>query len=128
MWLCACNRNKEYMEDILGQVMMDIGWLVQEDREHYQTLKYIFISPSSYYVYLVGRSATRFLLSLFPVILLLVLGIFLKIPYRFNYLLLVFAVLLGITTAYFITLSLALYFSMDYLARRKGALEMITTY
>ena len=210
--------NAFYM--ILGQVMMDLGYLVHEDREHYQTLKYIIISPSSYYSYLIGRSATRFLLSIFPVIFLLFLGFLIPIPYHFNYLLLIFTTLFGwifmvsagmllntitlltaryggsigeafaglfyllsgvifplsilpsflskfalflpstywfslvrrsvlgiesdpilsvislescivlfiLTTLYFITLSLAFYFSMDYLARRKGVLEMITTY
>ncbi len=210
--------NAFYM--ILGQVMMDLGWLVHEDREHYQTLKYIYISPSSYYSYLLGRSATRFLLSVFPVVFLLLLGLLIPIPYHFNYPLLLFTTLFGwlfmvaagmllstitlltaryggsigeafaglfyllsgvifplsvlpsflskfalflpstywfslvrrsvlgvepdpilsriplgscimlflLTTLYFITLSLAFYLSMDYLARRKGALEMITTY
>ncbi len=210
--------NAFYM--ILGQVMMDLGWLVHEDREHYQTLKYIMISPSSYYSYLMGRAATRFLLSVFPVIFLLLLGLLIPIPYRFNYPLLIFTTLFGwifmvsaglllntitlltaryggsigeafaglfyllsgvifplsvlpeyltkfalflpstywfslvrrsvlgvetdpflsqlslnlciglffLTTLCFLVLSLAFYFSMDYLARRKGVLEMITTY
>ena len=210
--------NAFYM--ILAQVMMSLGWVVHDDREHYQTLKYIYISPSSYYVYLVGRAAMRFLMALFPAFFLLLLGLLIPIPYAFNYPLLAFTLLFGwlfmvasgmllnsvnlltarhggaigeafagvfylfsgvvfpvsmlpaplqvvamyfpstywfslvrrsvlgvevdgimknytinqcvlllaITTGMFIAMSIALYLTMDHLARKRGTVEMITTY
>ncbi len=210
--------NAFYM--ILAQVMMSLGWVVHDDREHYQTLKYIYISPSSYYVYLMGRAAMRFLMALFPAFFLLLLGLLIPIPYDFNYPLLAFTLLFGwlfmvasgmllnsvnlltarhggaigeafagvfylfsgvvfpvsmlpaplqvvamyfpstywfslvrrsvlgvevdgimknytinqcvlllaITTGMFIAMSIALYLTMDHLARKRGTVEMITTY
>jgi ABC-2 type transport system permease protein len=85
--------NAFYM--VLSGVMMELGWVVQEDREHYQTLKYIYISPASYYSYLIGRSAMRFFLQIFPLIFLLLIGIFIEIPYKINILLLTFTILFG---------------------------------
>ncbi len=210
--------NAFYM--ILAQVMMSLGWVVHDDREHYQTLKYIYISPSSYYEYLIGRAAMRFLMALFPAFFLLLLGIIIAIPYSIDVALLTFTLLfgwffmvasgmllnsvnlltarhggaigeafagifylfsgvvfpvsmlpaplqavamyfpstywfslvrrsvlgvevdgimknytinqctllLGITTGMFIAMSIALYLAMDYLARKRGTVEMITTY
>ena len=210
--------NAFYM--VLSGVMMELGWVVQEDREHYQTLKYIYISPSSYYSYLIGRSAMRFFLQIFPLIFLLLLGTLIKVPYKIDGTLLLFTLLFGwffmisagmvlnsvtlltaryggaigesfaglfyllsgvvfpisilpwylrnfalflpstywfslirrsvlgkeidpflspislslcilllvITTIMFFSISLALYYLMNYLAKKKGTLEMITTY
>lgn len=78
---------------LISQTLFFVGWIVHDDREHYQTLKYIYISPMSYFKYLIARSAMRFLLSVFALIVLLLMGIFFKIPYDLNYLL-IFAVFL----------------------------------
>jgi ABC-type multidrug transport system permease subunit len=62
---------------------------------YYQVIKYLYISPLSYFTYLIGRSAMRFLLSILPLSVLIVLGIFLKVPYNIDILLLVVTVFLG---------------------------------
>jgi ABC-2 type transport system permease protein len=45
-------------------VAFDTAMSVHDDREHYQTLKYIFLSSTSYGTYLCGRAATRYLIAL----------------------------------------------------------------
>ncbi|MCX8173050.1 MAG: ABC transporter permease [Thermoplasmata archaeon] len=85
--------NAFYM--ILAQTLFSIGWIVHDDREHYSTLRYLYISPTPYFRYLVGRSITRYSLSIVPMCVLLLLGLALKIEYRFNLLLLTFALILG---------------------------------
>jgi ABC-2 type transport system permease protein len=49
----------------------------------------------SYYVYLMGRSAMRFLLSLLPLAVLIVIGILLGVPYQIDFVLLAAAFGLG---------------------------------
>jgi ABC-2 type transport system permease protein len=48
----------------LAMVFFDMAFSVHDDREHYQTLKYIFLSGTSYRTYLCGRAATRYLIAL----------------------------------------------------------------
>lgn len=43
----------------VGQVLYGISQTVIDDREHYRTLKYVYISPSSIYLYLVGRGLAK---------------------------------------------------------------------
>jgi ABC-2 type transport system permease protein len=85
--------NAFYM--LVSQTLFNVGWIVHDDREHFQILKYLYISPMSYFVYLIGRSAMRFLLSLVPLAVLIVLGILLKVPYNIDPLLLVVTFALG---------------------------------
>ena len=85
--------NAFYM--LVSQTLFSVGWIIHDDREHYQTIKYLYISPMSYFVYLIGRSAMRFLLSILPLSVLLVIGIFLGIPYNLDYPLLVMTFVLG---------------------------------
>jgi ABC-2 type transport system permease protein len=40
-------------------VMLGVSWIIHEDREHYQTLKYIYIMPAKFYFYMFGRSVSR---------------------------------------------------------------------
>lgn len=85
--------NAFYM--LVAQTLFSVGWIIHDDREHYQTMKYLYISPLSYFTYLMGRSAMRFLLSLLPLSVLIGLGILLKIPYRIEILLLIGTFFLG---------------------------------
>ncbi len=80
---------------LLSQTLFFIGWVVHDDREHYQTLKYVYISPMSYFKYLIGRSAMRFILSGFALLVLMIMGIFFKIPYNFDWLLLIAVFIVG---------------------------------
>lgn len=75
--------NAFYM--LVSQTLFSVGWIIHDDREHYQTMKYLYISPMSYFMYLIGRSAMRFLLSILPLAVLIVLGAFLGVPYAVNF-------------------------------------------
>ena len=85
--------NAFYM--LVSQTLFAVGWIIHDDREHYQTLKYLYISPMSYFKYLIGRSAMRFLLSMLPLSVLIVIGIFLQVPYDVDPPLLLLTFLLG---------------------------------
>jgi len=49
--------------------------VIQADREWYQTLRYVYISPVSYYTYIVGRAATKVLIATFAVLITLGFGV-----------------------------------------------------
>ncbi len=59
----------------VGSVMTGISWSVIEDREHYQTIKYIYIAPIHFPLYLIGRGAARFLTGTISVALTLAAGL-----------------------------------------------------
>ena len=59
----------------VGSVMTGISWAVIEDREHYQTIKYIYIAPVHFPTYLIGRGAARFLTGSISVVITLVAGV-----------------------------------------------------
>jgi len=85
--------NAFYM--LVSQTLFAVGWIIHDDREHYQTLKYLYISPMSYFKYLIGRGAMRFVLSFVPLSVLIVIGLFLGVPYKVDPPLLVVTLLLG---------------------------------
>ncbi len=65
----------------VGAVMAGISWAVIDDREHYKTLKYMYIAPIHIPVYWLGRGVARFLTGSIAVIITLVFGVlFLKVP------------------------------------------------
>src|SRR5512136_221095 len=64
----------------VGSILVGVSWAVIDDREHYQTLKYIYLSPINLYFYLLGRGMARFLTGTLSVVItmgfgLLVLGL-----------------------------------------------------
>ncbi|MDH4221913.1 MAG: ABC transporter permease [candidate division Zixibacteria bacterium] len=62
-------------------VLFGISWVIHEDREHYQMLRYIYISPIRMYYYLFGRGIAKLITTTVAVIITLAFGIiFLKIP------------------------------------------------
>lgn len=64
-------------------VLVGVSWTIVEDRENYQILKYVYISPISLFTYLAGRALTKFVLaSLSSTILLVVGALFLKVRYH----------------------------------------------
>jgi ABC-2 type transport system permease protein len=60
--------------EYVTRVLVGMGWIVVEEREDYETLRYVFASPIGLLTYLSGRSVTKFALASFSVLLLLVLG------------------------------------------------------
>ncbi len=68
----------------VGAVMTGVSWAVVEDREHYKTLKYMYIAPIYIPVYLLGRGVARFITGSIAVFITIVAGVlFLKVPLHF---------------------------------------------
>jgi len=59
------------------QVLVGMGWLVVEEREEYETLKYVYASPIGMLTYLAGRSSVKMVLATLSSALVLIVGWFL---------------------------------------------------
>ena len=65
----------------VGSILVGVSWAVIDDREHYQTLKYIYLSPIKLYYYLLGRGMARFLTGTLSVVITMGFGLLvLKLP------------------------------------------------
>jgi ABC-2 type transport system permease protein len=65
----------------VGSVLVGVSWAIIDDREHYQTLKYIYVSPIKIYFYLLGRGMARFLTGTLSVVITMGFGLLvLKLP------------------------------------------------
>jgi len=65
----------------VGAIMAGISWAVIEDREHYRTLKYIYVAPLDIPSYLLGRGMARFITGTISVTVVVLTGVFfLKVP------------------------------------------------
>src|SRR5512147_686071 len=60
----------------VAQVLFGIVMVIHEDREHYQTLKQVYIAPISFYVFIVGRAASKIIVTTFAIIITLAFGVF----------------------------------------------------
>lgn len=67
----------------VGSVMVGVSWAVIDDREHYRTLKYIYIAPVRIPAYWLGRGIARFLIGSFAVLITMAAGVlFLRVPFH----------------------------------------------
>jgi ABC-2 type transport system permease protein len=86
----------------VGSILVGVSWAVIDDREHYQTLKYIYVSPIRLYFYLLGRGMARFLTGTLSVLITMAFGLLvLKIPIRLaevDWLYLMVSMLLGLAS------------------------------
>ncbi len=82
----------------VGQELYGISQAVLDDREHYRTLKYVYIAPGSIYVYLFARGLAKVAETAISCVVTLSVGAFvLHIDYSaFDPLLLVVALVLGV--------------------------------
>lgn len=65
----------------VGAVMSGISWAVIDDREHYKTLKYMYIAPIHIPAYWLGRGVARFLTGSIAVLITIGFGVlFLRVP------------------------------------------------
>lgn len=63
------------------QILFGVTWVIHDDREHFQTIRYIYIAPSSFYAYVLGRSMSKLILTTVSVAITLAFGIlFLGVP------------------------------------------------
>lgn len=81
-------------------VLSGISWTIIDDREHYRTLKYIYIAPVNIPLYLFGRGVAKFLTGSFAVFITLLTGfLFLNVPFdgsMVDWPLFILAMILGI--------------------------------
>ncbi|MCI0532091.1 MAG: ABC transporter permease [candidate division Zixibacteria bacterium] len=81
-------------------VLFGISWVIHEDREHYQMLKYIFITPRRMYYFLAGRGLAKLAITTFAVLVTLVFGkLALGVPINLgttNYFYLISGLILGL--------------------------------
>ena len=61
----------------VGAVMVGISWAVIDDREHYKTLKYMYIAPIRIPFYWLGRGVARFLTGSVAVLITISFGVLL---------------------------------------------------
>ncbi len=61
----------------VNTVLVGLGWVVFEEREEYETLKYVYASPVGMFTYLAGRSLVKFALATVSVLVTLGVGWFL---------------------------------------------------
>ncbi|MCC6500272.1 MAG: ABC transporter permease [Anaerolineales bacterium] len=65
----------------VGAVMTGVSWAVIDDREHYKTLKYMYIAPISIPFYWLGRGVSRFLIGTIAVVITVGVGaLFFNLP------------------------------------------------
>jgi ABC-2 type transport system permease protein len=85
----------------VGAVMTGVSWAVIDDREHYKTLKYMYIAPISIPFYWLGRGVSRFLIGTVAVIVTIGVGaLFLNLPLNLaevNWGLFIVSLLIGVT-------------------------------
>ena len=64
----------------VASVLFGTFQVIQADREWYQTIRYVYIAPISYYVYILGRAASKIAVAAFAVGITLAFGVaFLKV-------------------------------------------------
>ncbi len=64
----------------VGTTLFGTFQVIQSDREWYQTIRYIYISPISFYVYVMGRAISKILVATFAVIITLAFGAYVLRP------------------------------------------------
>jgi len=66
---------------LVNQTIHTMGWVIHDDREHYEVLKYIYITPTGAYVYILGRAFSTLLIASISTIVTLIFGVaVLRIP------------------------------------------------
>ncbi len=90
----------------VNSVVVGMGWAVFEEREEYETLKYVYTSPVGLFTYLAGRSLVKFALASVSVALILGLGFLalgLRIdPAQVQWAPLAFSIVLGLIGVLFV--------------------------
>lgn len=95
----------------VAQVLFGLVTVIHEDREHYQTLKQVYIAPISFYLYIVGRAIPKIILTTFGILITLGFGaLFLSLPidpFTMGWGLLAAAMLVGLVCICMIGVALA---------------------
>jgi ABC-2 type transport system permease protein len=59
----------------VAQVLFGLTWVLHEDREHFQTLRNIYMAPMSFYMYVVGRALSKIIITSAAVFITLLFGV-----------------------------------------------------
>lgn len=59
----------------VAEVLFGVTWVIHDDREHYMTLKQVYIAPINFYAYILGRSAIKIAITTAGVLITLVFGV-----------------------------------------------------
>jgi len=59
----------------VGALLTGVSWTIIEDREHYRTLKYMYVAPLSMPFYLLGRGVAKFLVASVSVLITILAGV-----------------------------------------------------
>lgn len=65
--------NALYM--FVADVLFGVTWVIHDDREHYMTLKQVYIAPIKFETYIFGRAAIKIAITSFGVLLTLLFGV-----------------------------------------------------
>ena len=60
--------------EYVTRMLIGMGWVVVEEREEYETLKYIYASPVGIFTYLWGRSTVKFVQASISMVLIFAVG------------------------------------------------------
>lgn len=95
----------------VAQVLFGVVFVIHEDREHYQTLKQVYIAPISFYFYIVGRAVPKIVITTIAAVITLAFGVlFLGLPIELgavNWPLLLLAMAVGLFCILMIGIALA---------------------
>jgi len=59
----------------VAEVLFGVTWVIHDDREHYMTLKQVYIAPIRFYSYILGRSLVKIAIVTAGVLITLVFGV-----------------------------------------------------
>jgi len=59
----------------VAEVLFGVTWVIHDDREHYMTLKQVYISPINFTTYIFGRAAIKVAITTIGVVITLVFGV-----------------------------------------------------
>lgn len=59
----------------VAEVLFGVTWVIHDDREHYMTLKQVYIAPINFYAYILGRSAIKIAITTAGVVITLFFGV-----------------------------------------------------
>ena len=106
----------------VGGVMTGVSWAIIDDREHYRTLKYIYIAPISVPTYLFGRAVARFVTTTFSVMITITCGVlFLHVPIHLaavDWPLFIVSLLIGVLMLASVFFVLGIYLAVRFIHRR----------
>jgi len=60
----------------VANVLFGCFQVIQSDREWYQTIRYVYMAPINYYVYIVGRAASKVLIATMATAVTIAFGVF----------------------------------------------------